>query len=128
MPVNTFGQPIKLKDENGDTVGERIPVVSRQTKEPLGGSFGSDKHRRLIVSFKAGDIIAFRPAGTRREITATAASLYATVIRWQVNKLNLLRAVEAKAKKKEQRERAAIARADRKLRLAAKALKAKGGQ
>lgn len=119
--MNLFGQPIPVRNEAGEVVGERIPVVSRLTKNELGGCHGMDKARRLVVSLRAGDIVAFRPEGTRREVTATAHDLYSAVLRWQVNRLNLVKAGEAKKKKAEQRINARIANADRRLRAQLKA-------
>jgi len=114
--VNQFGQPIHIKNADGEIIGERIPQVSRLTKNELSGGFGPDNGRALVVSLRAGDIIAFRPQGTRREVTATAKDIYVAVLRWQANRLNLAKAIEAKARKKAKREREAIARAERKLR------------
>lgn len=125
--MNTFGQPIPVRDATGEIIGDRPSEVSRLTKNALGGCYGSDKSRKLVVSLRDGDIVAFRPAGTRREVTATALDLYAAVVRWQANRVNLEKARERKAKKAEQRINARIARADAKMKREAKLLKAKGG-
>ena len=50
---------------------------------------------------------------TKREVTVTAHDLYATLLRWQANRVSLEKARERKVKKQEQRARARIARAGR---------------
>jgi|GEM_PF-3239870 len=119
--MNTFGQPTPVRNEAGDIIGDRPSSVSRQTKNELSGSYGLDKGRKLIVTLREGDIIAFRPAGTRREATATAHDLYAAVIRWQANRVALEKARERKQQKADARINARIARADAKLRREARA-------
>lgn len=119
--MNIFGKPTPVRNKAGEIVGDRPSSVSRQTKNELGGCYGPDKGRKLIVTLRDGDIIAFRPSGTRREVTATAHDLYAAVIRWQANRVALEKARERKAAKAEQRQRARIARADAKLRRKARA-------
>ena len=123
--MNRFGQPVPVKNAAGEIIGERIPEVSRVTKNVLPKCHGSDKDRPLVVTLRAGDIIAFRPQGTRREVTATAHDLYIAVLRWQVNRLNLVKATEAKKKLAERRITARIANADRRLRAKLKAEAAK---
>lgn len=41
--------------------------VWRVTREVLGGNFGKDRNRKLVVGFVAKDMIALRPLGTSRE-------------------------------------------------------------
>ena len=116
--MNVFGQQIPIRDEEtGAIVGHRPSIVSRKTREPLGGQFGSDKNKRLVASFVDGDVIAIRPERTQRQLTITARDLYAYMLRCQANKSLLERAREKKARKAELRESRAVARADRKLKL-----------
>lgn len=53
--------------------------VSRITTSVLDGSFGSDKHKRLVVTLIPTpdcDLIELRPAGTDRAETLTLAECY----------------------------------------------------
>lgn len=82
--------------------------------------FGADKHRRLVVTLGAGDLIVMRPSGTRREITLDAADVYHYAIRCRANLVRLEKARETKAKKAAQRERRNLDAAERRLRASAK--------
>lgn len=113
--MNTFGQPIPVRDAKGEVTGFKPSVVSRVTKNELTGNYGPDKQRKLVVSFMDGDIIAMRPAGTRRTVSATALDLYAALLRWQANKVLLERARERKAAKQSRRESDRIRRADKRI-------------
>ena len=85
--MNRFGQPTPIRNAAGEIVGDRPSSVSRVTKNVLPKCHGTDKDRPLVVTLRDGDIIAFRPAGTRREVTATAHDLYAAVMRWTANRV-----------------------------------------
>jgi hypothetical protein len=49
--------------------------------DPLGGEFGPDKRRRLVVTCKDGDVIEFRPERTRQTVTVRAVDLYRFALR-----------------------------------------------
>lgn len=84
--------------------------VRRVTEAELGHSFGSDWKRRLVVTLAAGDIVSFRPHGTRREVSASAADLFRYVIRCEANKALL---EKARAKKERRALRLAAERQKR---------------
>lgn len=109
------GKPeTKLKESN----------VWRVTRETLGGNFGIDRHRRLVVGLVAPDQIVFRPQGTRQEVRINIIDAYRIAIQRRANIALLERARERKLVVQRQREARAIARADRKLRLEARRNKA----
>jgi hypothetical protein len=104
----------KLKEAN----------VWRTTRESLGGNFGPDRNRRLVVGLVATDQIVFRPQGTRQEVRLNVVDAYRIAIQRMANIATLERARERKITKQRQRESSAIARADRRLRLEARRHKA----
>ena len=114
--MNTFGQKQPVRDAAGTIIGDKPSEVRRVTRNGLNGHFGLDRDKRLVVSLRDGDIIAIRPERTQREVTVTVHDLYETLLRWQANRVNLEKARERKVKKQGQRERAAIARADARIR------------
>lgn len=114
--MNTFGQPIPVRDDAGNIIGVRPSEASRRTKNGLSGSYGPDRDKRLIVSLRDGDIIAIRPERTRREVTVTAHDLYATMLRWQANRVNLEKARERKERASIRREALAIKRTEDRIR------------
>lgn len=97
-------------------------TVRRVTNKPLSSLFGSDKAKRIVVSLVPGngqdvdDLIQLRPERTQRSEAVTVTDVYLYALRCRVNREQLERARERKEKKKAQRERAAIARQDRKFR------------
>lgn len=95
--------------------------VWRVTRETLGGNFGLDRNRRLVVGLVSPDQIVFRPQGTRQEVRINIFDAYRIAIQRRANIAALERARERKEAKQRQRESRAIARADRKLRLQARA-------
>lgn len=128
--MNEFGQQVAVKNEAGEVIGFRQPEVRRVTRNGLSGCHGLDKGKRIVASLRVGDLIVLRPerSPSSRELSITAQDLWTHLVRKRANAMALENARAKKQKKSEQRERARIARADRKLRLEAKALKAKGGQ
>jgi hypothetical protein len=95
--------------------------VSRVARKPLGHGFGSDHRRPLVCAFIPGngadvdDLLELRPHGTRRPELIALVDVYRFAIRCRVGRLQLEKARAKKAKKEAARERAAIARADRKI-------------
>ena len=113
--IGSDGKPEqKLKDAN----------VWRITREALDGCFGRDRGRRLVVGMVGVDQLVFRPQGTRQEVRLNVVDAYRIAIQRMANIAALERARERKAAKQRSRESAAIARADRRIRLAARAQKA----
>jgi len=95
--------------------------VTRATKGALGSSFGPDRERKIIVTLVPGnglavpDLITLRPQRTQRIETIPIEAIYRYAIQCRVNCQRLEKARAKKDRMKAQRERAAIARADRKL-------------
>lgn len=109
-------------DAGGSPVREVVETcVWRITRKTLGGNFGVDRNRRLVVGLVSPDQIAFRPQGTRQIVRINIVDAYRDALRNKANLANLERARKRKAAKAEQRQRQAIARADRRIRLQAKA-------
>jgi hypothetical protein len=104
-----------VRDAEGKIVGEKQAPTYRVTVDAIGTLGGRDRRRRLVVGLEAGDVISFRPEGTRQKITAKALNLYIEVLHWRANAAQLERARARKAVKQAQRVRRAIQRADRKL-------------
>jgi hypothetical protein len=56
--------------------------IARETERGLGPQFGPDAGRSLIVSLERGDLIVFRPKGSRNGVaSATAQDLYGYLVR-----------------------------------------------
>jgi hypothetical protein len=100
--------------------------VWRQTRDTLGGQYGRDKHRKLVVGLVAVDQLVLYPKGTRQEVRLNLKDIYAWGLRNRALRAQLERARERKEKLKVSRERRAIAAADRRIRLAAKSQRLAG--
>lgn len=74
-------------------------AVSRVTRGALDGHHGADRGRRLVASLEVGDLITLRPQGTRRTETVSLFDLYDCAIRWRLNRTQLEKAREKKAKR-----------------------------
>src|SRR5262245_45144725 len=120
--MRLFGHKRPIRDTEGNITGQKESPVKAMTLDPLGGAFGADKKRRLIVTLGAGDVLIFRPEGTtkKREISLRAEDAYRFAIQCRANKAQLEKARSRKAAKAERRERARIDRQERALRDAAK--------
>lgn len=91
--------------------------VWRQTREELGGQFGRDRKRKLVVGLVAVDQLVLYPKGTRQEVRVNLSDIYLWALRNRALRAQLERAREKKERLKARRERRAIAAADRRLRL-----------
>jgi len=94
--------------------------VWRYTRETLGGNFGLDRNRRLVVGLVGVDQLVFRPQGTRQEVRLNVFDAYRIAIQRQANLAVLERARQRKTAKAEQREYARIAREEKRIRAAAR--------
>ncbi len=56
-------------------------IVARVTNRTLVGNYGPDRDRELVVSLEAGDLIVFRPKGTRQRLVLSAFDAYAFALR-----------------------------------------------
>lgn len=113
--MKTFRHTRPVRDTQGGIIGEKLAPIFRVTVDPIGSCGGRDKRRRLVVGLEAGDVISFRPEGTRQKVTAKALDLYLQILRWRAGAAQLERARARKARKQAQRERQALRRADRRL-------------
>ncbi len=59
----------------------RPAVFARVTNGALGFNHGPDRGRPLVVSLEAGDLIVFRPKGTRQRMTLSAFDGYNYAVR-----------------------------------------------
>lgn len=113
--MKTFTHQRPIRDDLGIITGYRPAPAFRVTDAPLGGSFCKDRARRLVVGLEAGDVISFRPEGTRQRITAPAAELYRAALQWIANRATLERARERKTALAARRLRRNLLAAERRL-------------
>lgn len=113
--MKTFSHTRPVRDDAGQIISEKPAPCSRVTFNPLGGNFGSDKRKRLVVTLLAGDVIQCRPEKTRRTVSMLAVDVYRIMLRNEANKFTLEKARAAKIRKQDRLERARISRADAKL-------------
>jgi hypothetical protein len=66
--------------------GKPRPCV-RVTAGGLGFNYGRDRGRALVVSLEAGDLVCFRPKGTRQRLAVSAFDLYSYAVRCQAQAL-----------------------------------------
>lgn len=114
--MRSFDHKRPERDKDGKIIGHKESPVGAVTRDPLGGAFGSDKKRRLVVTLCGGDVIRFRPHGTRRTVDLRAVDAYRWAIQCEANRKILEKARAKKAKKAEVRERRALDRMEKKLR------------
>lgn len=95
-------------------------VVWRICRNPLGGRFGKERRRHLVVGLAAVDQLVLYPSKSRREIRLNIADIYAWALRSQAQAKQLETARQRKLKLKAARIRRQIANADRRLRNAAR--------
>lgn len=79
--------------------------VTRVTNDELGGNYGNDKHRRLVVTIipgnGQGDILQLKPMGRRSGAAKSAllVDIFSYMIRCEVNKTKMEK-LRIKAEKK----------------------------
>lgn len=71
--MNTFNHRVDGKDR----------PARRVTIGALGMNHGRDRRRALIVSLESGDLIVFRPKGTRQRLMLSAFDAYGYAVRCQ---------------------------------------------
>lgn len=114
--MKTFGHQRPIRLPTGEVIGKYDAPVFRQTEEPLGGQFGRDKRKPLVVMLKRGDVIEAWPKGTQQKLSCTAADFYMWLVKCKANKSQLERARLKKEQKAARRESQRVARADAKRR------------
>jgi hypothetical protein len=124
VPVRTKSKDGKFHVKHGPDGQPETKVVNadvwRQTRDTLGGCYGRDKHRKLVVGLVAVDQLVLYPKGTRQEVRVNIKDIFAWALRNRALRAQLERARERKDKLKASRERRNIAAADRRIRLAAR--------
>ena len=84
--------------EGGEPVKRVVTAeVWRETRDTLPGHFCRDKNRKLIVGFRAGDLLVMRPKGTRQEVAVDLKDVYAWALRSRAMRSQLEKAREKKA-------------------------------
>ena len=89
--------------------------VWRVTKGTLGGHFGPDGKRKLVVGLIAGDVLVLKPKGTRQQVSVELKAVYS----WCLRNKALSRQLEKARKRK---ERLQSQRATRRMKYAEKKL------
>jgi len=108
--LRTFGHKKPVRDEAGEIVGSKDAPVRVRTVDTLGGAFGPDRDKRLVVSLEDRDQIVMRPERTGRKLQASAVDVYRWLIGCEANRKVLER---ARAKKSKKAERLAAQREQR---------------
>lgn len=67
----------------GHTIDGKERPARRVTIGALGWSYGPDRGRKLVVELCAGDLLMFRPQGTRRRYALSAFDAFSHVVRSQ---------------------------------------------
>lgn len=96
---------VPLLDEHGEPVTKvTASNVWRVTKGTLGGQFGPDRTRNLVVGLVNGDLLVFKPKGTRQKVTVNINDVYAWCLRSKALSAQLVKARERKEALKSRRE------------------------
>lgn len=120
--MKTFNHTRPVRDANGNELHRREAPAFRLTVATLGGGFCRDSERRLVVGLEAGDLITFRPEGTRQKVSFPAKELFRWVLWNKANAVQLAKARERKARLADARIEAKRIRAERKLTREARAM------
>lgn len=99
------GKLVAVAGPDGETATKTIAnEIWRVTRNTLGGCYGSDKRKKLVVGLVNGDLLTLRPQGTRREVTVSLFDIYHWTLRTSALKVQLEKARLKKAAKQRQRE------------------------
>lgn len=120
--MKAFGHKRPVRDKSGNIIDQRPSPVRVRTIDPLGGSFGPDKERRLILTMGEKDMVYMRPERTsvKRTVGIRAVDLYRHILMCVANSAQLEKARATKARKQAARERRNLDAAERRLRKSAK--------
>lgn len=118
--MRTFGHKRPVRDAEREIIGQKESPVKAITIEPLGGAFGADKRRRLVVTLAGGDVIKLKPHGTRREVSVGAADVYRYALMCIANGARMNKLRDRKVAVAARRERQKLAAQERRMRAAAK--------
>jgi hypothetical protein len=116
--VRTFGHRRPIRNKQGEIISHQESPVRAVTTEELGGAFGLDKKRRLVVTLIKKDMIEFRPQGTtsKRAVSLRAVDVYRYALMCRANLAQLEKARAAKERKAERLASARLASAERRMR------------
>jgi hypothetical protein len=116
--MRNFGNKRPVRDGDGTIISFKESPSRAVTLGTLGGNHGPDRNRRLVVSLVDGDLIEFRPYGTKRTYQAPATAVYEWLLRSQAQSKQMAKLRERKAAKQQrladQRQRRAEKRLFRK--------------
>lgn len=111
------GKFVPVLDSDGNPTTKTVAAqVTRCTQKELGGQFGLDKHKKLVVRLKAGDVIELWALGTHRHYSAELKTVYAWMIRNAALCAMLEKARARKARKAELRLQRRLDYAEKKMR------------
>ena len=113
--MKCFDHKSPVRDNAGEVVGFKESPARAVTRGVLGHHHGPDKGRRLVVSLVNGDLLEFRPHGTRRRYRIGAMAAYEWVLRSLATAANMQRLRERKANKAKRLAEARQRRAERRL-------------
>lgn len=105
----------KRKHETPAGQVSRPAGAYRETADPLPGNFGKDKDRPLVVGLVNGDLISFRPKGTRQHTAVRAVDVYQFALMCKARNARIEKMNEAKERKARQRAARQIRYHDKKL-------------
>ena len=98
------GKLVKAYDEHDQPLTRIVAnEVVRVTRNTLGGTFGPDGKRKLVVKLAAGDVLVMWPQGTRQKVSIELKQVYREAIQRRAMLAVLERARKRKAAKATQR-------------------------
>ncbi len=97
--MKTFGHLRHTRNASGEIIASKLSPARAKTIGELGGNYGPDRGRQLVVSLDAGDLVTVRPAGTTRSLSMLAVDLYALLLRYEAGRGHLAKARAAKEKR-----------------------------
>jgi hypothetical protein len=89
--------------------------IARLTREPLDGSFGCDRGRKLVVTLLPNDLIEIKPYKTQRPVRGVVMDLYRYLVRRTADAAWLEKARSKKARKAQRLARQRLDRTQRRL-------------
>lgn len=113
--MRSFGHLRPVRDDNGQVNGSKPSPPRAITIKALGGAFGCDSDKRLIVTLDTEDLITLRPERTQRPVSIAAADVYRFALMCKANLAHLERARAKKAAKAQRLANQRQARAEKRL-------------
>jgi hypothetical protein len=111
------GKLVAVTDAQGNVETKMVQdEVWRETHGTLGGHFGPDGKRKLVVGLCAGDVLVMYPKGTRQAVSIELKTVYSRCLRDKALRKLLEKANKAKASKQRRRQTRRLDYAEKKLR------------